>query len=45
MFGYLRPSFQAMGGKAHEFIVIDEDASMRAPIITVFSDSIHKLCM
>jgi hypothetical protein len=45
MFGYLRPSFRAMGGKAPEFIVTDEDANMRAAIITAFPDSIHKLCM
>jgi hypothetical protein len=34
-----------MGGKAPEFIVTNEDASMRAVVIIVFSDSIHRLCM
>jgi hypothetical protein len=36
---------RAMGGKAPEFIVTDEDASMRAAIIIIFLDSIHRLCM
>jgi hypothetical protein len=34
-----------MGGKAPELIVTDEDASMRAAIIIVFANSIHRLCM
>jgi hypothetical protein len=34
-----------MGGKAPELIITDEDASMRASIIIVFLNSIHRLCM
>jgi hypothetical protein len=36
---------QSMGGKASKLIIIDEDASMRAAIIAVFPNSIHRLCM
>jgi hypothetical protein len=40
-----RTFLNAMGGKAPRLIIIDEAASIRSAIKTVFSDTVHRFCM